>query len=157
MQYLQIKYLNLMIKQIKNLFFWYFLFFSGRCFAADSATNYNIISNQPLPDATGAVLRLFGAFVFVIGLFLIGAYLFKNWRGVIAKDFRKNNLKIVEVKHIGSRQALFVVGYKEKRMLVGVSQSNINLISHLPDEEQPVQEDKVPPFVSIMNKLSGSK
>lgn len=113
--------------------------------------------SQNVPDVGGAALRLFGALIFVIGLFLIGAYFFKNWKGFVVKEGRKSQLKIIEVKHIGNRQALFVIGHNKKRMLVGVTQTNINLICQLPDEDEDIKDEERPPFVSILNKITGAK
>ncbi|MGC9036616.1 MAG: FliO/MopB family protein [Verrucomicrobiia bacterium] len=157
MKEMVIKYASLTLKQMRDKLSFLFLFIGSHSFGAENFTNYNSFPVQNVPDVSGSILRLFGAFIFVIGLFLIGAWFFKNWRGVIATEGRKSHLKIIEVKHIGSRQALFVVGYKSKRMLIGVSQSNINLVSNLPDDDEAEKQDETPSFVSIINKLSPTK
>jgi flagellar biogenesis protein FliO len=126
----------------------------------------NIVTNTNLQDGlqnsinpTVSILRLLGAFIFVVALFLIGVWVFKNWRGLVFKNVKKSNLKVVEVKHIGNRQALFVVGYNRKRMLLGVTSSTINFLSELPDDEDAQNEPAAdnPSITSILNKISGVK
>ncbi len=126
----------------------------------------NIVTNTNLQNGlqnsinpTVSILRLLGAFIFVVALFLIGVWVFKNWRGLVFKNVKKSNLKVVEVKHIGNRQALFVVGYNRKRMLLGVTSSTINFLSELPDDEDTQNEPSAdnPSFISVLNKISGVK
>ncbi len=125
----------------------------------NAATETNSLPGlQSVPDTATSILRITGAFIFVVGLFLIGAWLFKNWRGLVVRDARRNRLKIIEIRHIGSRQALIVVGYDQKRILISASPSGVNLISHLPDEQtQEENESENPAFISILNRITGAR
>lgn len=95
-------------------------------------------SNQPMNsgDSLTSVLRMLGAFVFVTAVFLAFAWMFKHKHSVFGAQNKKTALKIIEVKHIGGRQALIVAGYGKERILIGATPTNISFISKLPDEDE---------------------
>lgn len=85
-----------------------------------------------LPDAGGSVLRVFGALALVIGIFLGGVWLFKNWQTLAAKRGRAPKMSVLETRSLGGRHALHVVGYEQERFLIASSPGGVNLVSHLP-------------------------
>ena len=98
-----------------------------------------------LPDAGLSILRVFGALALVIGIFLGGVWLFRNWQRLTVKGARAPRLNIIETRSLGSKQAVFVVGYEQERFLVASSPAGINLLSHLPqatEEESKEAADK---------------
>jgi flagellar biogenesis protein FliO len=40
---------------------------------------------------------------------------------------------LLEVKSLGQRQAIYVVGYQQQRMLLASSPAGVTLLSHLPE------------------------
>jgi flagellar biogenesis protein FliO len=101
-----------------------------------------------LPDAGLSLLRVFGALALVIGLFLGGVWLFKNWQRLSVQRGRAPQLNILETRSLGGRHAVFVIGYEQERFLVATSPAGVNLLSHLPnaaDEETPAPEKTSPP------------
>ncbi len=78
-------------------------------------------------------LRLGGALALVIGLFLGGAWLVKNWQRVQLRKGAAPKLNILEIKSLGQRPAIYVVGYQQQRMLLASSPAGITLLSHLPE------------------------
>jgi flagellar biogenesis protein FliO len=91
------------------------------------------------PDMAVSVLRMGGALMLVMALFLGGVWFFKNWRRLGLQRGAAPKLSVLEVKSLGQRQAIYVVGYQQQRMLVAASPSGIALLSHLPeagDEEK---------------------
>jgi flagellar biogenesis protein FliO len=88
-----------------------------------------------LPDASLSLLRVMGALALVLGLFLGGAWLFKNWQRLSLQHGRTPRLGILETRSLGPRQAVFVVGYERQRFLVAASPAGVNLLSHLPDAD----------------------
>ena len=90
-------------------------------------------SGQPLmPNATGSVLRVFGALIFVVGIFLGGVWLFKNWQRVSGYHGRTPKLNVLETRSLGGRQAVYVIGYEKERFLIASSPAGVSLLSHLP-------------------------
>lgn len=111
---------------------------AAACLAAGIAradTNGPALTAPPLPAADVSLLRVMGALGLVLGLFLAGVWLFKNWQRLAAPRGRQPQLKILESRSLGARQAVFVVAYERQRFLVATSPAGVNLLSHLPDTE----------------------
>ena len=107
------------------------------------ATNSVPIS-QSLPDAGVSLVRVIGSLALVLGIFLAGAWLFKNWRRLSLPNSKLPKLNIFETRSLGARQSIFVVGYEKQRFLVAASPTGVNLITHLPDaaEEETAAAEK---------------
>jgi len=95
------------------------------------STNLPPIS-PALPDASFSVIRVFGALVLVLGLFLAGVWLFRNWQRLALRRGQPSQLQILEMKALGGRHALYVVGYQQQRLLLASSPAGVALVSHLP-------------------------
>ncbi len=85
-----------------------------------------------LPDMGASLLRVVGALAVVIALFLAGVWLFKNWQRLALRRGAAPKLSVLEVKSLGQRQAIYVVGYEQQRMLIASSSTGVTLLSHLP-------------------------
>jgi len=102
---------------------------------APISTNFPPVSTA-LPDASFSVVRVFGALALVLALFLGGVWCFKNWqRFAVKRGGRAAQLQLLEVKSLGARHALYVVGYQNQRMLLASSPAGISLVSHLPSSD----------------------
>ncbi len=101
--------------------------------AADliSATNH-FPAPGPLPDVTFPLLRIAFALGFVLVLFFVVAWLVKNWQGFAGMRGQPSRLRIHEMRSLGNRQALFVVGYDQQRLLIASSPTGVTLIERLP-------------------------
>jgi len=107
------------------------------------------------PDAGLSLIRVIGALVLVIGLFLGGVWLFRNWQRLGVQRGRGPKLNILETRSLGGRQAIYVVGYERERFLIASSPAGINLLSHLPTvAEAPEMETKDSPAPSFAQALS---
>jgi flagellar biogenesis protein FliO len=98
------------------------------------------VTNTPaipsaLPDMGASLLRVAGALTVVIALFLAGVWLFKNWQRLVLRNAAAPKLNVLEVKSLGQRQALYIVGYEQQRLLLAASSAGITLLSHLPAAE----------------------
>lgn len=82
-----------------------------------------------------SLLRVFGALGLVIALFLGGVWMFKNWQRLALRKGASPKLNVLEVKSLGQRQALYVVGYEQQRMLIASSPAGVTLVSHLPEAD----------------------
>ena len=97
-----------------------------------------------LPDTGASVFRVFGAFFVVVALFLGGVWLYRNWQRFSVKKSGGAKLNLIEVKSLGQRQAIYVVGYQQQRMLLGASPAGITLLSHLPAAGEAEAADPTP-------------
>jgi len=129
-------------------FFWFFfqrLRTGARTilFAAALFTAENLVADPAaapltapsLPDAGVSLIRVTGALALVLGLFLGGAWVFKNWQRLSIQRGRQPKLNILETRSLGARQAVFVVAFERQRFLVATSAAGVSLLSHLPDAE----------------------
>src|SRR2546426_12159326 len=66
-----------------------------------------------VPEVGFSVLRLVSALIFVLALFLGGAWLFKNWQRLAVSKKGAPKLNVLEAKSLGSRHALYLVGYEQ--------------------------------------------
>jgi flagellar biogenesis protein FliO len=89
-----------------------------------------------LPDAGSSVLRVFGALILVTAIFLGGVWLFRNWQRFTLRKGGAPKLNVIEVRSLGQRHALYVVGYDQQRMLLASSPAGVTLVSHLPTAEE---------------------
>jgi flagellar biogenesis protein FliO len=89
-----------------------------------------------LPDAGSSVLRVFGALILVTAIFLGGVWLFRNWQRFNLRKGGAPKLNVIEVRSLGQRHALYVVGYDQQRMLLASSPAGVTLVSHLPTAEE---------------------
>ncbi|HEX4343106.1 MAG TPA: flagellar biosynthetic protein FliO [Verrucomicrobiae bacterium] len=111
---------------------------AGPAFAQNTNSFATSLASPNLPGAEFSILRVFGALALVIGIFLGGVWLFRNWQRLTIQRGHVPKLNIVETRSLGGRQAIFVVGYEHERFLISSSPTGINLLSHLPQ----VVEDK---------------
>jgi len=103
------------------------------------------LAAPPYPDAGVSLLRVTGALALVLGLFLGGVWLFKNWRRLAVPRGRLPKLNLLETRSLGARQAVVVVAYERQRFLVASSPAGVNLLSHLPDAEASEAEADATP------------
>lgn len=117
--------------------------------------------NPSMTDIGGTMVRLFGALALVIGIFLGGVWLFRNWQRLTIHRGQAPKLNVLETRSLGGRHALYVVGYENERFLVSSSPSGINLLTHLPtaetnsDSENPVKPQ--PAFASTLAQMLKGK
>ena len=102
--------------------------------ALAEATNAAVtpLTAPALPDTGVSFLRVLGALALVIGMFLGGVWLFKNWQRFAGRRGGAAKLAVLETRSLGGRQALYVVGYEQERFLISSSPAGVNLLSHLP-------------------------
>lgn len=112
----------------------------------------NSLSLQPqFSDLGASAIRIFGAMMLVIALFLGGVWLLKNWQRVALRRSGPPRLQVIESKSLGNRFSIFVVGYDQQRMLIGCSPAGISLLSQLPPETRP--PDAAQPTPSFAHSL----
>jgi flagellar biogenesis protein FliO len=119
-------------------------------------TNYPPISSG-LPDMGSSLLRVMGAMAVVIALFLAGVWFVRNWQRLAMRRGAAPKLSVLEIKSLGQRQALYLVGYEQQRMLIASSGAGLTLISHLPaaDEAPPEAAPRISFAQAFQQVLAG--
>jgi flagellar biogenesis protein FliO len=101
---------------------------------ASPATNQMSLSTSlptAMPDVGLSLIRVLGALALVLGIFLGGVWLFRNWQRLVIHRGRAPRLNVLEVRSLGGRHALYVVGYEQERFLIASSPAGVSLLSHL--------------------------
>lgn len=86
-----------------------------------------------VPSMAGSVARVIGALGLVFGLFLGAIWLARNWPRLLSRPVRTPELRVIECRALGGRQAIWVVGYRQQRLLVASSPTGVTLLTQLPD------------------------
>lgn len=113
----------------------------------------------PLPDAGVSVLRVLGALILVLAIFFGGVWLFKNSQRALGRSKGGSQLHVLEVKSLGNRQTVYVVGYGRQRMLIGSSPTGVALVSQLPEatESEPASPASGGTFADTLQKVLNRK
>lgn len=88
---------------------------------------------------TEVALRLFGALLLVVALFLVGVWLFKRSKFFNLVKPAEAHLKIAESKNLAARHSLHVITYGGQRFLIADSPVGTQFLTQL--EEPPVAEE----------------
>jgi flagellar biogenesis protein FliO len=123
---------------------------------AATATNLSL-SGPGLPEVGFSVLRMLGALVLVLALFLAGVWGYKHWQRVALYKGRAPKLNLLEVKPLGSRHALYVVAYEQQRMLLATSPMGIQFLTHLPPADAGDVLVPVPSFEQTLQDAVATK
>ena len=107
-------------------------------------TNAVSLTQPPMPDVGGSLLRVMGSLILVLAIFLGGVWLFRNWQRLTLHRNGAPKLNVIEARSLGGRHALYVVGYEQERFLVAASPTGVNLLSHLQPADPNATPDAVP-------------
>ncbi len=140
------------------------LFAVTTAFSAD-ATNSPAppLTLPQLPDAGPSVLRVMGALALVLGLFLGGVWLYRNWQRLTIQRGRSPKLNVIETRPLGGKHALYVIGYEQERFLLASSPTGVNLLSHLPtavekaDDGETKTATPAPSFAQALTQVLKGK
>lgn len=109
------------------------------------------------PVAAGSIIfslvRMFGALALVLALFAGGLWLFKNWQRFATRKAQAAKLSVLEVKSLGHRQALYVVGYEQQRLLLAASPAGVTMLTPLPAADNEASENIVVPQPNFTDVL----
>ena len=118
-------------------------------------------------------VQLLGMLLLVLGLFAAFAWAVKRWRLLPQLRGGQNRLQVMEVRSLGQRNSLMVVGYGEQRFLLGASSAGLQLLSNLPLEKTDLaqareldvekagttsgESESTGCFLSVLNKHIGKE
>jgi flagellar biogenesis protein FliO len=120
------------------------ILFAGSSLSAATLTNAPALP-PVAPDLGGSLVRLVGSLGVVFAVLLGGVWLFRNWQRLVLRNTRPPELQILEARQLGQRHALYVIGYRDQRMLLAASPNGVNLLSHLPGGEAAPAPTAPPP------------
>jgi flagellar biogenesis protein FliO len=66
-------------------------------------------------------------------------------------------LNVLESKSLGGRHVVYVVGYEEQRFLLGSSPTGIQMLAHLPEGEETVEEQPALGFMQSLQQVLAAK
>ncbi len=115
-----------------------------------------------MPNPLASLGRVMFMLAVVLGLFLGGVWLFRNWQRLTIHRGQAPKLNVLETRSLGGRHALFVVGYEHERFLISSSPAGINMLTHLQPAEETAGNEKpgapLPNFAqALAEKLTGKK
>jgi len=126
--------------------------------ASAQTTNYvaSPVSVPALPDAGASLFRVAGALALVIGIFFAGVWIYRNWQRVLRPRAQQPKLNVLEVRSLGGKHALYVVGYESERFLLASSPTGVNLVSQLApaDPAAAVEAEPAAPGLSFAEALT---
>ncbi|MGE3310449.1 MAG: FliO/MopB family protein [Limisphaerales bacterium] len=119
---------------------WFGLLILASGFALGAETAFgDATPDTDLPSIGPSLARVLGAFAFVLLLFFGGVWVTRNWRRFGPRSAGIPDLRVLEVRSLGGRQSIFVVGYRNQRMLLASAPTGVTLLSHLPEAEVEVE------------------
>jgi flagellar biogenesis protein FliO len=127
-------------------------FFSAAVLSYGQTTNVTAV-DPVLPGVSFSLFRLFGALALVVALFLGGVWLFRNWQRLVIHKGKSPKLNIIEVKSLGPRHAIYVVGYEQQRLMIASSPAGVSLITHLPPSEPEDAATAPPTFSEALHQV----
>lgn len=92
-------------------------------------------TSPALPSMGAAVFRMVGSLAIVIALLFAAAWVFRNMHRFKSPGAANRKLQVLEAKSLGPRQAVYVVGYEQQRLLIGATAQGLTLLTHLPESE----------------------
>lgn len=104
-----------------------------------------------VPDAgTGPALKVAAAFCIVMALLLLIYYLMRRFNfASMMTGARRGELEIVERLPLGPRQQIAVVKYKEREIVLGLTQDRITLLD---SREEKADDENIADFAGVLEK-----
>ena len=119
-------------------------FILNSAFAQTTNSTVTPLMPPSLPEPGVSFLRVMGALALVIGIFLGGVWLVKNWQRLAHQRGRAPKMSVLETRSLGGRHSLHVIGYEQERFLISASPGGVNLLSHLPPAVEAGSSEKLP-------------
>lgn len=115
----------------------------------------NSVPTVGLPSSSSVILplvRLVGALALIVALLFGAQWFVRNNRRLALAKSGAPRLNVLEVKSLGQRHSLYVIGYERQRILLATSPGGVSLLSQLPDATVNADQAPTPP-VSFADTL----
>jgi flagellar biogenesis protein FliO len=142
------------------LAFSFFILHSSLAETTNSAAVSPIVPALSTPNIGVSLLRVTGALALVIGLFLAGVWLLRNWQRLSIERGHAPKLNVLEIRSLGGRQSIYVVGYEQERFLLASSPAGVNFLTHLPtagNDPESVESKPAIPFSQALAQVLKGK
>ena len=106
-----------------------------------------------------SIFRMLGALAIVFAIFFLGVWLFRNWQGLLRQRGVAPRLRVLEMKSLGARQALYVVAYERQRFLISTSSAGVALVTTLGESSEEIPQGPAgpTPFADALMKVLNRK
>jgi flagellar biogenesis protein FliO len=115
------------------------------------------LATPQTPVASGSILfslvRMLGGLALVFAFLGGGVWLFRNWQRLAGRKGPAAKLSVHEVKALGHRQALYVIGYERQRLLVASSPAGVTMLTALPAADNDIPENVIAPQPNFTDVL----
>ena len=101
-----------------------------------------------------ALFRMLGALALVLALFVGGLWLVRRVP-VMRLGRTVPKLAVLEARSLGQRQALYVIGYEQERLLIATSPAGVTLLKQLPAAGPTLESPATTPadFPTLLQNL----
>ncbi|MFM8878573.1 MAG: FliO/MopB family protein [Verrucomicrobiota bacterium] len=123
----------------------------------------NGVAAPDLGATVGSLGRLMGSLALVFAVMLGALWIYRHWQRLLLQRKPETGLRVVDVKNLGQRMAVYVVAYRHQRFLIGGSPNGLTLLSPLESEasessdpgndSQGDPQAAIPPGSSFRNAL----
>jgi len=107
-------------------------------------------------SVVSSLVRVLGAMALVIAVFLGGLWLVRSWQRMTIQRGCAPKLSVLEVKSLGQRHALYVVGYEDQRLLLSASPSGVSMLTHLPPSTDTVSQQSPAEPAKLANDFAAA-
>lgn len=91
----------------------------------------NALAAPDLSSAAGSLGRMLGALALVFALLIGALWIYRHWQQLLLQRTPVSGLRVVDVKSLGQRTAVYVVAYRHQQFLIGASPNGLSLLSPL--------------------------
>lgn len=91
----------------------------------------NALAAPDLSSAAGSLGRMLGALALVFALLIGALWIYRHWQRLLLQRTPVSGLRVVDVKSLGQRTAVYVVAYQHQQFLIGGSPNGLSLLSPL--------------------------
>jgi flagellar biosynthetic protein FliO len=110
-------------------------------------------------DMTTMSMKIIGSVVLVVGLLYAAMYAMKRFGpGLKPGGIRENAISVMHKRHIAPKKAIYILKIGQRSMVVGVTDSQINHLADLTEEDlESIKVEEAPKGSSFKEYLFGAE
>jgi flagellar biosynthetic protein FliO len=128
-------------------------------YTAPEAVEANAVAPMMGQDMTALGMKIIGSVVLVVGLLYAVMYAIKRFgTGVKLGGIRDNAISVMHKRHIAPKKAIYILKIGQRSMVVGVTDSQINHLADLTEEDlESLKAEEAPKGSGFRQYLFGSE